>query len=174
MMKAKSSDWDLETCYKLIEQLSAVRSAMLDLEDSLSDVVCGVHPTYTLSARNFAHYLALRRFDLRKLQEKLARTGVSSLGRAESHVLANLDKVLGILHRLVERPWTSHADDEPVGLKDSKTLLDGHSEYLLGPVPADRSVRIMVTLPSEAADDFGLIKKLVQAGMDVARINCAP
>jgi pyruvate kinase len=31
----------------------------------------------------------------------------------------------------------------------------------------------MVTLPDEAATDIGLIKKLLQAGMSVARINCA-
>jgi pyruvate kinase len=30
-----------------------------------------------------------------------------------------------------------------------------------------------VTLPSEAATDFGLVRRLVAAGMDVARINCA-
>ena len=31
----------------------------------------------------------------------------------------------------------------------------------------------MVTLPGEAASDYGLVRSLVHAGMDVARINCA-
>lgn len=31
----------------------------------------------------------------------------------------------------------------------------------------------MVTLPTEAAADYGLIRGLVQSGMDIARINCA-
>ena len=31
----------------------------------------------------------------------------------------------------------------------------------------------MVTLPSEAAGDYGLIRQLVNTGMDIARINCA-
>jgi pyruvate kinase len=35
------------------------------------------------------------------------------------------------------------------------------------------SVRIMVTLPSEAADDYGLVHDMVSAGMNCARINCA-
>jgi pyruvate kinase len=34
-------------------------------------------------------------------------------------------------------------------------------------------VRIMVTLPSEAAADYGLVRDLVINGMDCARINCA-
>ncbi len=36
-----------------------------------------------------------------------------------------------------------------------------------------RDVLIMVTLPSEAADDHRLVSDLVRSGMDVARINCA-
>ncbi len=31
----------------------------------------------------------------------------------------------------------------------------------------------MVTLPAEAATDYGLVRRLVAAGMDIARINCA-
>jgi pyruvate kinase len=40
-------------------------------------------------------------------------------------------------------------------------------------VPAARGVRIMVTLPAEAADDAALVRSLYAAGMDIARINCA-
>jgi hypothetical protein len=38
------------------------------------------------------HYLALRRHDIRRLQEQLAALGLSSLGRMESHVLAGGDR----------------------------------------------------------------------------------
>ena len=31
----------------------------------------------------------------------------------------------------------------------------------------------MVTMPSEAADDYTLVSQLVQAGMDCMRVNCA-
>jgi len=173
MHKADIAGWDASVCIALIDQLSAIRSAMLDRESSLTASLQGVDPGYAASARNFAHYLALRRFDLRSLQDKLALIGVSSLGRAESNVLANLDKVLGILHRLAGREWMPRSDDEPAGMRTSKTLLERHTAELFGAAPSGRAVRIMVTLPSEAAGDFGLVKKLVQAGMDVARINCA-
>jgi pyruvate kinase len=45
------------------------------------------------SALNLAMYLALRRRDLRSLQTALMPLGLSSLGRCESRVLANLDAV---------------------------------------------------------------------------------
>ncbi len=52
------------------------------------------------SARNLADYLALRRQDLSALQASLAALGLSSLGRCESHVMANLDAVAAALARL--------------------------------------------------------------------------
>jgi hypothetical protein len=44
---------------------------------------------FTFSGRNLAHYLSLRRFDLRPLQARLTAWGLSSLGRGEPHVLLN-------------------------------------------------------------------------------------
>ena len=37
---------------------------------------------FSESACNLAHYLAMRQFDLRHLQDRLAQAGLSSLGRA--------------------------------------------------------------------------------------------
>jgi pyruvate kinase len=53
------------------------------------------------------------------------------------------------------------------------TLLRAHSEAALGPAPPNRTVRIMVTLPPEAARTYELVRGLVADGMDVARVNCA-
>jgi pyruvate kinase len=165
--------WNREAIESLIVQLSTLRSAIVACESGLAPRLRGVDPSFAASARNLAHYLALRRTDMRLLQERLAWVGVSSLGRAETHVLANLDKVLGILHRLVDRPWTPRVEDEPVGFNSGRALLERHAAELLGPPPAERAVRIMVTLPSDAAADFGLVRRFVAAGMDIARINCA-
>jgi pyruvate kinase len=175
-MKSKKpfdATWNEAECKSIIDQLWALRRAMREHETALQPLLKDVDPAYRASARNLAHYLTLRQKDRRVLQEWLARVGLSSLGRAESNVLANIDKVLGILHRLTGQPWEAHSDDEPVGIKTSQKLLERHTEELLGPEPTDRAVRIMVTLPSEAAADFGLIRRLVASGMDIARINCA-
>ena len=56
--------------------------------------------TFAPSALNFAHYLALRRHDLRPLQRKLMGLGISSLGRLESRVLVSLDAVIVALAAL--------------------------------------------------------------------------
>jgi pyruvate kinase len=165
--------WDADACRSVIDELWQIRAAMLDYQARLAPWLTDVHSEFAASAANLAHYLALRHFDLRRLQEQLARIGVSSLGRAETHVLANLDKVLGILHRLVGRAWTSHKHDEPAGFRHGQALLASHTDTLFGAAPPERSVRIMVTLPSEAATDPKLANRLVRAGMDIARINCA-
>jgi len=168
-----ASTWDEGECKTIIKQLWTLRASMQAYEATLSPLLQSIDPSYKASARNLAHYLALRHSDLRELQEWLSRVGLSSLGRAESHVIANLDKVLGILHRLTGQSWEPHSGDEPVGIKSSRKLLERHTAELLGVPPAGRVVRIMVTLPSQAAGDFGLVRRLVVSGMDIARINCA-
>ncbi|MCY7301750.1 MAG: hypothetical protein LH654_01680 [Thermoleophilia bacterium] len=52
-------------------------------------------------------------------------------------------------------------------------VLSARAGELLGSPRADRATRIMVTLPSEAATDAGLVRAMVAAGMDCARINTA-
>jgi pyruvate kinase len=165
--------WDNATCMSLIEQLWDLRKSMQEAEHRFGSALKGVAPPHRNSALNLVHYLALRSKDLRTLQNSLTWLGVSSLSHSESHVMANLDKVLGILHRLTGQPWQDHSKDEPAGSLTGRHLLQSHTDLLLGPATSGRSVRIMVTLSSEAASDFSMVRNLVEAGMDVARINCA-
>ena len=126
------------------------------------------------SAENLLHYIALRSRDLRPLQLRLARVGLSSLGRAESHVLAAVDAVLAVLHRAQGRSWQADEHHAPVvDFEAGQRLLRDHTEALLGKIPPDRGVAIMVTMPSQAADDYTLVQHLVEHGMDCMRINCA-
>lgn len=124
---------------------------------------------FTPSALNLAHYLALRQSDLRRLQERLARAGLSSLGRIEANVLPNLDAVIGLLGCALSEPESEFA---PYG-DDGKRLLEKHTDEIFGPMEGEREVRIMVTLPSTATEDFKLIKNLLRAGTNCVRINCA-
>lgn len=165
--------WNPAACQALIDQLWRLRERLLRHESAQQAQIDRVDPAYRASARNLLHYLALRSTDLRPLQEQLAGLGISSLGQAESNVLANIDKVLGILHRLVGQDWTDHSADEPAGLHTGQRLLQTHAQAVLGAAPSQRSVRIMVTLPSEAATQPELVRQLVSSGLDIARINCA-
>lgn len=177
MVKAKgdgspASPHRLDVCHALIEELLALRQTMLERETRMQAPLALVLPKYRDSARNLIHYLSLRTHDLRPLQERLAWLGLSSLGRSESHVLANLDKVLGILHCLTGQAWHDLSEQEPAGSVSSRRLLDQHCSDLLGEHPPGRPVRIMVTLPQEAATEPDLARGFLEAGMDIARINC--
>jgi pyruvate kinase len=132
-----------------------------------------VHANYRQSARNLLHYLALRRRDLRPLQRRLAALGLSSLGRAESHVLATVDAILEVLHRLAGGTWRSPPEETGVDFAGGQRLLAEHTDALLGAATPGRGVRIMVTMPSEAADDYTLVHDLLEQGMECMRINCA-
>ena len=171
---AAAAAWDTALLDDLAHELSAIRSDMIRLEGEFEHRLADRHPAYRKSARNLIHYLGLRRHDIRRLQEKLATLGLSSLGRTESHVLAAIDAVSNVLHHLARREWSVSAQPaELVDFAEGNALLRAHTEALLGPRPPKRSVRIMVTMPSEAAHDFQLVRDLVAHGMDCMRVNCA-
>lgn len=130
-------------------------------------------PAASPSARNLLHYLALRQQDLRDLQADLAEYGLSSLGRSEAHTLATLDAVLAALLRMRGRTRAPRRTPPPVTFHSGPEILRVNAAHLLGPAPPERAVRIMVTMPSEAAASYALVRDLVAAGMDVMRINCA-
>ncbi|MDQ1314097.1 MAG: pyruvate kinase [Pseudomonadota bacterium] len=158
----------------VLGELMAIRADMVASLARSQPHLAKVHANYSDSARNLLHYLALRRVDLRPLQLRLAALGLSSLGRAESNVLAMVDEVLRVLHRLVHRAWQPASGEEAVvGFAHGERLLAEHTDALLGPATPGREVRIMVTMPSAAADDYLLVHNLLQQGMDCMRINCA-
>lgn len=158
----------------VLQELSAIRADLVAAPVRSQHRLDGVHANFRASAQNLLHYLALRRRDLRPLQLRLATLGLSSLGRSESHVLATVDAVLGVLHRLAGVVWRpSTPAESPVDFAHGQRLLAEHSDALLGPATPGRGVRIMVTMPSEAGDDYTLVYDLLKQGMDCMRINCA-
>lgn len=126
--------------------------------------------SFLLSARNLAFYLALRQRDLRELQRQLSLWGLSSLGRSESRVLSNLDAVIATLGRLCALD-DAPPHPRPRRLLRGERLLRRHTNSVFGPPQPRHSVRIMVTLPSEAADDPAFIRDLAARGTDCIRIN---
>jgi pyruvate kinase len=159
---------------QVLQELADIRAEMVAEPELLQSKIKEVHPCFRESARNLIHYLVLRRRDLRTMQARLASLGLSSLGRAESHALANVDAVLNVLRRLSNSSITKDvASLVDVDFHRGHQLLTEHTESLLGPSSPGRNTRIMVTMPSEAGDDYTLIHGLLEAGMDCMRINCA-
>jgi pyruvate kinase len=168
-MRANGSQTQI---HELIEQLEHLREEMVRMEaGNLSKTLPTEHRP---GARNLLHYVALRQHDLRELQQQLSELGLSSLGRTESHVLETIRAVLGMLGQLarLERNAAFPAH-QTAGLLKGPKLLEQHTGVLFGPTPESRKVRIMVTMPSEAATDAGLVRSLLTSGMNCMRVNCA-
>ncbi|MFW6180392.1 MAG: pyruvate kinase [Spirochaetota bacterium] len=157
---------------RLLPPLISLRDEALRLEREYADQLARIEPSYRASARNFIHYMSLRRHDIRDLQRDLASVGLSSLGVMEPHVLASLNAVIGILQRLTGARKI-RIPEPPVDFRTGPLLLKDQTVNLLGPGPTHRSVRIMVTMPCSAARDPKLAEDLLAAGMDIMRINCA-
>ena len=158
----------------LIAGLLPIRLDVLQAEQHFSRELDHVHLSHLESARNLTHYLSLRGHDLRELQYDLGRLGLSSLGRLESHTLATLDAVLDVLHRLAGKQWSGRALEETFNdFEQGASLLERNTDESLGEAPDDRKVRIMVTMPSEAASDPATICDFLQRGMNIMRVNCA-
>ena len=155
----------------MIKELEDLRGEMQALVVEQADLLAAVCEENRVSARNLLHYLAMRRREMRGLQERLADLGLSSLGRTETHVLQGLEAVLAVLLRLDGREAMVPAGecDRMVG----GGLLKRNTGELLGMTPEGRRVRIMVTMPTEAATDYALVHDFLQHGMDCMRINCA-
>jgi pyruvate kinase len=131
-----------------------------------------VDAVHGASAQNLLHYLSVRSHELREIQLALIERGLSSLGVLEAHTLATLNSVIAALQCLSGIAPTE-APLAPISVKSSTLRLEACTDALFGSRPPHREVRIMVTMPSEAADSPLLPENLLEAGMDVMRINCA-
>lgn len=174
MLKHQPSSYKSEEIHPyacLLHELEELRSELLALEHASSGPLAHVNPSHLSSTINLIHYLGLRRRDIRSLQERLAAVGLSSLGRMESHVFTNLNAIIDLLSCALGKKSAAEilVSPEATGMP----LLENHTNYLFGKPPSHRRVRIMVTMPSEVADDYSLIKSMLVYGMDCVRINCA-
>lgn len=130
--------------------------------------IAHVHPQQKRSAVNLIHYLALRREDLRALQDELHDAGLSSLASAESHALRQVQAVLQRLGKSFPAKQLSDCNFE-VG----KNLLQQRADALFGSKKLADIPNLMVTFDTRLAEDYGAVKAMLKAGMDIARINCA-
>src|SRR5699024_6992490 len=80
-------------CRARLEEVMEIRKSVIEGGDRLYDRWnrTAIRAAYENSARNLAYYMAFRKMDLRKLQERLIPWGVSSLGRLEADVLGTLN-----------------------------------------------------------------------------------
>jgi pyruvate kinase len=156
----------------LLAAIRQLRAAALQQELAHAALIAALPVARQASARNLLHYVAVRQVDLRPLQLRLAQLGLSSLGSMETHVLAALDTIAARLEDMLGQPH-AHRSAPCCSHAQGAQLLQDNATALLNPPRPQREVRIMVTLAAEAAQNAQGLRDLVDAGMDVARINCA-
>lgn len=151
----------------LLEQVLGVRDLIEAEEARNRPRLEAALPKHQLSARNLAHYLGLRRRDIRRLQLALAAAGLSSLGRSEGHVR---DTVLRVSAWLAAE---TNPVPDPLDRALAEKLLHDNTYALFGPRPAERHVFIMVTAPDAVEVTPEWATEVIRAGADVLRINGA-
>ena len=156
----------------IASSLLTLRADLLQRESIAASSLDRIPEAYRDSARNLVHYVALRSRDIRPLQELLVQKGLSSLGRCEAFVLANLETVLRQhLGAAVAGVELLSPSAIPCDFSRGHALLDRNIRRLFaGPV---NRPQIMVTMPAQAATEYSIVRDLLAAGMSVMRINCA-
>ena len=127
-------------------------------------------PQQRRSAVNLAHYLGLRKQQVRQLQLDLAGLGLSSLGRSEGHVRDTLLR----LSAWLDLPRSgARALKDALDTDAAERALHDNTRALFGPHPADRHVHIMVTAPDAAEVTRVWADRVLRAGANILRINAA-
>jgi len=161
---------DVATLYEDLDVLIADVSREGELQANAWSAVIE-RPGFAVSALNLAHYLALRRRDLRPMQRPLTALGLSSLGRLESRVLPTLLAVRTALAALLGHRPRGALIDSAVFAGEAR--LAARRRELLGPPATSASTALLVTCPAEAADDPAFMLALAARGVEAVRINCA-
>lgn len=152
----------------LREKMSRIYKNLHSAEKKAAKIIAAVHPDQRKSAANLLHYLALRTEDLRELQDELHNAGLSSLASSESHVLRQVQAVLERLGGAIPKSQLSSGS-----FKAGVKTLARRANDLFGYKAYKRIPHLMVTFDASLANDYAGVKALVNAGMNVARINCA-
>ncbi|MCP9835178.1 MULTISPECIES: pyruvate kinase [unclassified Cyanobium] len=153
----------------LLDTLRTLRTNLERIELEEADCLEAIHPDYRASARNLLHFIAFHRHAHPGLPKALRQRGLCPLTDCDAHLLSSLEAVITALEALEGLGSELGASPGLVG----PDVLERHCDRLFGALAAAGVTGIMVTLPAEAAEQPALIADLLQAGMTIARINCA-
>jgi pyruvate kinase len=156
----------------LRRQVSSLLEAIDREERARRKPIDAAAPEQKQSATNLAHYLGLRKQDVRRLQLDLAGLGLSSLGRSDGHVrdtLLRLDRWLS----LAMGTASGLAPGDPLNRDRVEAVLHENTQALFGPRPKDRHVYVMVTAPDANEVTREWTDRVLRAGADLLRVNGA-
>lgn len=127
-----------------------------------------------LSLLNMYHYLKFRSLERTLLQDKLVKLGLSSLGRSHPHLLDSINQIIIILSKLQGLEYDKI--DNKLNYDHAYKILQNNFR-IFGETDKNTNNRfttkIMITLPSEAAQNDKLIPSFYKSGAELFRINTA-
>jgi pyruvate kinase len=158
----------------LLSKVEAIIGLVERAEIEYGRELRAVHPSFQASARNLIHFDALAKLDLTELKHELRTIGLNGDITAPFAVLPTLRSVRDVLQIISGQeidPSRLGIEREDIGRLEN--LAVKHAELGLGPAPQLHPTRVMVSSHGELARDFTKVKALVEAGMNILRINCA-
>ena len=155
---------NIEKMQFIYDELSAIHQVILERRTEVESCKPHLH-----SCLNMQDFLSLKKFDLTMLQQALVDIGFSSLERSHFYLLYTIEKQLESLALLLGYPpiGISHEpspEDVYASMQRRGTFLKSHH---------GSANSVMITLPSEAAENPALIKNLTTRNIDIVRINTA-
>lgn len=157
---------------ELITQVDGLLRALDEETQRYSEQIDAAAPTHRAGAENLVHYANLRTRDVRPLQAGLTEVGATRLTTTEPSVKPRLQAARNVLGAFAGEDIVPGKGTEDAFAR-ADDVLEDHAATLLGPTEENTHSRIMVTLPTAAAEEPDLVRGYVDAGMDLARINCA-
>lgn len=158
---------------ELITEVDGLIDAVRAEEERSAEAISLVADNHRNGAVNLVHYAELRQHDIRAVQGGLASIGATRLSTAEPAVLARLQAARNVLSAYNGEPLKYTGAEVRDSFARADDILEDHATALFGYSSDETHSRIMVTLPTEAADDLDMVRGFVEAGMELARINCA-
>lgn len=149
-------------------RLHAIEARMHEVVNIHTSVIKKLPKAQQLSAINLLNYLALRNEDITTLQDSLHLLGLSSLSSAESHIYRQLQAILAITGTEFQLSDLDRCTAE-YGFQQ----LRDNCQQLFGTDTKEGKPAVMVTFDNSFLEKPEWVSRLLENGMNIARINCA-
>ncbi|MDD2369495.1 MAG: pyruvate kinase [Sulfuricurvum sp.] len=146
--------------------LTELLDKLLDLKEKMTSGI--ESDQINVSLLNMKQYLNLRKHDYSQLQDELTKVGLSSFGRSQGHIEASINVAIEMLSHALGKE--SIVQQAVLSYEASHAIMDKNSEIFS--TSSDKT-KIMITVPSDYADDEFWFSNLSHEGVHLFRINTA-
>ena len=177
--KATTTNSATTSLNELIRGVDSLLTMLSEVDQDKRDRIDAADAEHREGVRNVQHFARLQADDARHIVAQLRAVGIRVSDQAP------VADQLRAAKTLVQNLGGQSSDDGgaegesyditrlSAAIERSQEQLASNSSALLGEPRDGMPSCVMVTLPTEAADDPDLVQSFADAGMDIARINCA-